>query len=993
MAEELEGKEFLDYEGLTEYHTKVNELFQDLTIEEVEAAFNELDESDPSYSAFYDVITKAKEAAQAAGDNATAAEEAAQNAEEAADRANEAAEKIEAVNDFTTGINLIRGTKDFKIGVDKYAVGSFATDGFTNSGGYTFSEDPEGFTVASKTNGTNSLLVSSVIKKVKAGDIFTISVDYRSPDITSDGGNIVGIYFYNMTVSSPISNQLFNCSSFGINKDWTTAVFHYTVPSGTWSVDDMYAVIAVRAERTGTIEFCKPMVQKGSINNPIWSASPFDVNYINDITMENNLLRGTRDFITGTELIPGAISAAARYMDGWTPITSSYMSRRKNDRGFTVIHSERSGLSSDTPLYTDTCVYKPEPGKTYTAVFDFMSDKDVEFENKALLQLYFLSAKGATIWQEPNIPFSKMTSEKFEAGKWFRLQYTFTLPETTETEHYLLFRPVLIRNGSINITMPGLYPGSIVHPEWSPAPADLALEPVNDLTTGANLLNGTKDFKIGIEQSKLTGSAGHLWWEDGFNYPYADYYSITKDAKGRKILNLHQSGLSSNSPKQAISSIFYGLKPGEIYTMFYEFMIDDVSAWDVKNLGALRQVTLNGNTTVVAVDPINFIHDPATGDKVNVNDLVSGKWYKVIAYMTCAGDQSTEYAGYCFWSLERNGSMNITEPGIYLGRIENPIWSISLSDIDHINKPTMGSNLLRGTRDFVRGSVDSPAAVTGYTDGFFMPTDILKTSVDNEGFTICTVSQTGVTNPNYRVVRPSLITGVNAGDKYTVGFDFMIEDTSVFYPSQLFGFIEYYPMNSTARAAYTNFIPASIGLSRLESGVWYHAAIPVNVPEGINDGVLCFQGCLTQNGSISFKKFFVYQGHIENAAWNASPFDAAQSVDFSSYKQYTVTNLVTQFGDYEVKRALLFVYGKRMAQILIEIENKKQLSSGLTYSMCKIDSKLLPVVSTIIGASEWGHGMLNSGDFNVRITPTRNVEANSTFPIVGTYILREDFIG
>lgn len=245
--------------------------------------------------------------------------------------------------------------------------------------------------------------------------------------------------------------------------------------------------------------------------------------------------------------------------------------------------------------------------------------------------------------------------------------------------------------------------GNVDRPQWSPAPEDFVS--INDETTQTNLLRGTRDFTRG----KILSKNG-IYYDDGFRIYDDPHYRILDGYNGEKILNLNQTGVSANSYKQVISSIVYGVKKGETYTFSFDFMVDDVSEWDVKSIGAFRFSKDGDNNPILSTDFTNHIYDPLTGNRIIRDHIVSKKWYKIIGNITCDSssiEENVDYNCYMFVTLDRNGSVNFKNFGIYKDRINNPIWSASPFDyassyvldnsaplpLKYFNRITNGSNL------------------------------------------------------------------------------------------------------------------------------------------------------------------------------------------------------------------------------------------------------------------------------------------------------------
>ena len=319
MAEEV--KEYLDYDGLDYYDEKVKALFQDLTIEEVEQAFNELDESDPSYSVFYDIINKAKEATSNADSKAAAAvtatnnaNTATSNADKATERANKAAEKLEVVNDITTDINLLRYTRDFIEGSTIWGKSSYKKDGIHFAGSSIWSKDTdsEGYAniIYTCTDDSQAYTINGTFvydHNLSLGNEFTLSFEIMAesdiPITALNSGAIAitkrnkatnadGKTFVNVNLSTTGATSI---SNFEYDK-WHKVVASFVI-NEPFSSDEGLR-ITCGARNAGHIRFRKIKLESGRINNPVWTASPFDVvqNYVQEVDITSELSLSNSDW-------------------------------------------------------------------------------------------------------------------------------------------------------------------------------------------------------------------------------------------------------------------------------------------------------------------------------------------------------------------------------------------------------------------------------------------------------------------------------------------------------------------------------------------------------------------------------------------------------------------------------------------------------------------------------------------------------------------------
>lgn len=518
MAEEV--KEYLDYDGLTEYDRKAKSLFQDLTIQDVEEAFNELDESDPSYSAFYDVIQKAKEATTNADSKAQAAVTATNNAntattkaDEATARANKAAEKLETVNDMTTGINLIRGSRDFRQGTRQTKLGATSAvvylDGFSvDSGAVTYSIDDEGFTVATiKASGLSSdafrKLRSSVFQ-LKPNEEITVTVEVMVDDVSEWDRQ----YIMNVAAVYPDENR--NVvggdqapSSVGISKMesgvWYTAKYVLSGKSITKNAD---ANIQLYLVRNGSINFRKLMVQKGKINNPIYSVAPADLSLepVNDITTGINLLRGTKEFSEGT-IKCAAVPSSPYFENGFffSAQQKPLATYEKDSEGFTVLKLTSESVTGSN-ISSNIWKQNPSIGDKFTAMIDIKVDSfDIAQSDKwvFVLRTVYLDASAGI----EHLGAVNVTQDMID-GKWHRYVLHGTINTIGSGKDFCV--NIVLQNhgiGTVSFRTPCLYEGHISNPIWSASPLDVA--------SSYDWNNGVPPL-MGLTTKKLTGGVDIL---------------------------------------------------------------------------------------------------------------------------------------------------------------------------------------------------------------------------------------------------------------------------------------------------------------------------------------------------------------------------------------------------------------------------------------------------------------------------------------------------
>lgn len=702
MADEVQ--EYLDLEGLTEYHSKVNALFEDLTIEEVEEAFNELNESDPSYSAFYDIITKAKEASKNAEDNAASAEAAtekantaATNAEEATTKANEASEKvnelIDSINDDTTGINLLRGTRDWTKGTDLLGT-VFYSDGFYGidlANVFSVEKDTDGFGMLvfnkSSASSSNNYVRSSYIS-LDSIETLTISGEIKISSINVQPSDNFLRYF-GLTSSgeqgelNPVSFEKLGIDITKLNV-WQTFKLTMDVSSIAKSNPYFGFHLLFGQNTIGTLFMKKLALNEGSIRNPIWSASPFDIDYINDETTGINLLRGTRDLQTGTA--PSGKPNAV-YLDGIV-YTSSNWEVIKADcpNDFNIVKRTPTGTASHlyfNPVFAAQTNNQP---LTFSTEVMFL---DRPTENLSLLQIApYTGSNTASVYKTATIATFGLDYNTVPLNEWIKLIWHVD-PMQLEENGWLR---VALTGNSNDVSVryyrkPKLEIGNINNPEWSASPFDV--DRINDITTGTNLLGGTRDISQGTELFTNEGAQNRRY-KNGFARIIE--FSYIEDVDGFTKATL--SSTESSPVRYLNSSILAGaFESGEDITFFGKFKIDGRASDIVpNNLFTICKIENNG--TMTNLKTVSFVELGFTK-----NSIRTGVWqdFKYVYKTSEAIDGETvAYFVSYFSQIAANTttSFSFKQLGAYRGYINNPIWSAGLFDItqNSVNTTTLSSS-------------------------------------------------------------------------------------------------------------------------------------------------------------------------------------------------------------------------------------------------------------------------------------------------------------
>lgn len=391
---------------------------------------------------------------------------------------------------------------------------------------------------------------------------------------------------------------------------------------------------------------------------------------------------------------------------------------------------------------------------------------------------------------------------------------------------------------------------------------------MNDLTTGINLLMGTRDFLEGENTSDKRGS----YFPDGFYYTSKASTLFDKDASGFSVLySLQSSG--SSVPWVSSSYVPIDCITSGYVTYGFWFLIDDISnITDTYTIGSLYfRNSSNANVS------INNITLRSIG--YSVSNIETGKWYRATMSVNVPDAQEINYFNFSIGLIK---GIYFKKMYAYDGRINNPIWSPSPFDVDRINDETTGINLLRGTRDFLRGN---EAAGTTHLYNGWKEQAAFTDYVDDDGFTVTHVerfSSVTSTIARYQAVKGDF----KAGEVVTFAFDVMVDDTSSFTSTVLgqlgianksnSAFI-----SSTAKAIYSRDY-------NIVAGEWTRIVFPYVFTQDVTeDSYFLVSLTINNNGSVRFKKASLYRGRINNPVYSVSPFDVVQVSEQNAYPNGT----------------------------------------------------------------------------------------------------------
>lgn len=445
-------------------------------------------------------------------------------------------QKVDSINDYTTGVNLLRGTRDFKAGT-KHLPSDFSqlffTDGFYLQGNPPITYE-DGYAVIFSDSSSKGAF-SSPITGLKKGDTLTVSFEYRFDTINQGfAGQVVTMGAFNVR-DKRWSSALQDSIEFRIQsseyKQKETGKWYQFVTTVYIAADidaESLVIIGLYSANNIPLYIRKPDVVINAINHPIWSPSPFDVDYINDFTTGINLLRGTRDFVVGTTRTP---ENQYVMLDGFRLGSTSLINFTKDSDGFTV-----ANFTGSTTLYSHA-VYNAD--KTdYTVFAMYMFDSDDTNDNVKF---------GITSIGNGIVNVGTTTINNTGDRKWHLVVVHAKLNRKTESNEYIYV--TMSGVAGFSIKMIGLYEDHINHPIYSQSPQDTinavnGVVPTDKGGTGNNygaspmnsLANGEDLFKL-YEKAPI-----------GTSFYYA-YSSST-------VTSILNKPISSNSPIAVICNVY-----------------------------------------------------------------------------------------------------------------------------------------------------------------------------------------------------------------------------------------------------------------------------------------------------------------------------------------------------------------------------------------------------------------------------------------------------
>lgn len=608
----------------------------------------------------------------------------------------------DSINDYTTGINLIRGTSDFRIGnILKNGItlnnNSGYADGFylRNSGSKIMTDEDIPYIRLSNSSAEIDVN-SSIVTNIKPSENLTVSVDVRLSDISSNMLNAARVMIGVVTKGSTTRKYSYSSSMTEIKDvisegEWIRFSKMITLPMDI--TEDDYVVVVLYRLATNpieeTVDFRALKLEKGNINHPIWSPSPFDVDYINDETTGINLLRGTRDFVKGT--IRGTVLPTWNFINGF--VLGNYATVDTSGE-FGVLTIERSGLSGATNTDVVSSVIEDvTAGDILTLSLEVRVNDDrvlsnTNFTCAALRTLVGTSGGVVSQTAAKNITLTSL-ADTIELGEWYKVETQLKVPENSDVANVLLR---LSNNGSISFRKLCVCNGAINNLIWAPSPSDVAqitdlatkadkseVEAINDFTTGINLLRGTRDFTEG--KTLIPGNTSSLK-SDGISYSNTNWRIIHPDNPNE--FSYAERLLTGQASHLYFNPIYKEDIGNNGLTMSAEIMFEAVPSGDVSIFQILPQDKGSGGSYTSIYGGVNNSTD------YTIDTMPLNEWFRIVLHIE-QDKINIPDGGYLRIGLVGGSGNDATryirkvklEPGI----INNPVYSESPFDHPSIPVP------------------------------------------------------------------------------------------------------------------------------------------------------------------------------------------------------------------------------------------------------------------------------------------------------------------
>lgn len=796
---------------------------------------------------------------------------------------------FDPINDITTAPNLLRGSRDFTIGFGTGKWGSY-TNGFNAQAPWTVDQQDGEFAIAtlSDPSATINNLFSPAVYGIKSGEQYTISFEIKtpSPDITKATYIATANVYDSTATGATAGRKLFKDISFsaatGITAKgvaepepdvWYPARYVITIPDNLQGeYKDKFLNIYFRTATGATArEYSvrKVKIERGNIEHPEWTASPFD-----GVGLAQGSTGWSYGLNSGINIVPGTSNEWSEWIvPAYNINNATYVIQR-------VAYPEDKSLDD-----------------VYTALIE------IEFDNVSRTegQRFRFLPQGATvdkagalkwgggsIWNTGLFFFDDVVPE----SKVYRFNAVLT-PTTRDTyisDDAIKFE-VGVRmdywgSGRFRYRCLKIERGCVEKPQWSPSPEDIMA--INDITSGLNLLRGTRDGVLGTAPNKFSEITDRNFYTDGFREYETNRIETYKDEQGFTVFRLYQSGVTTTTNQvQLVTSAFFEKEANKEYTYFVDIMIDDTIGIEGDNLGYISQI--NKDRSVIVQQSIVALNGTP------ISKFEKNKWYTCVAHLTTAAPKDNWGLIFAVFQNPKNGSIHFKKAGIYEGYIKNPEWAPAPADLilAPINDITSGTNLVRSTRDFTDGSTEfGYYGAKLFKDGWNISPTYTK-HVDENGFTVLRGSMTGATGNNAYTACASPLQGVRKGATYTISFKLMMENKDSYDESLILALNIYdqVPNRIQYEDCFLKRLPRerggveiidlntnkAISYEEIKEGEWVLIRKKFTVTVEEENSVFSPRLVLMRNGTLNFREFMVQEGDIHHPVWTANTFDYASS--------------------------------------------------------------------------------------------------------------------
>lgn len=528
--------------------------------------------------------------------------------------------ELAKINDETTGINLLRGTRDFVLGSTQFEDTSNIgyKDGFSPSS-FDFTKDEDGFTVATTQNDSSTVfaIITSLVP-VKENEIVTVSFDVKLDKTAEHNLNnyFATIEFFEPNNTSRNAYQDIFANTFGISDDfgvWHSGSLIFNKPH-----KDGYIRIRAYHRNGQHISFRKFKIERDSVNNPVWSPSPFDIDYINDETTGINLLRGTRDFVAGSEdsiTIGGSFICYENGLKIHNNASAVTINKPSGNHVSELIFDadKLSNTNNTTNAIINMNYINIEnitKDDSFTVSFDIFYSEDSLLPNNRIDSLAIRSKSNLSgNLAGGNHERSSYGISPSIKGEWQKAKYVFRPNIETEDVVLTFLLQLYIQSGYVKVKNLLIYKGSINNPIWSPSPFDVAQ---------SNDLHPTIDLGLIDDDKRIQEN------EDLNTYTQAGTYACVATDIAKKVLNSptgnafklyvdKTSGGNSNYIRQIV--IAYSA----LNSVYLRFSSNGGSTWsnwqDTRMFQAVRSIDAGGTGGGTAREAsYNLLSDIAPGD-------------------------------------------------------------------------------------------------------------------------------------------------------------------------------------------------------------------------------------------------------------------------------------------------------------------------------------------------------------------------------------------